>query len=67
MFFVMFFVGTVLHIIYSDPVCFLVTEYLRVDPVQLQHQSVNQFSVHPLVRAQELGVPLELLMVIVNV
>lgn len=33
----------------SDHVGFLVTEYLGVYPVQLQHQSVNQFSFHPLV------------------
>lgn len=50
-----------------DPVGFLVTEYLGVDPVQLQHQSVNHVGVQPLIWAQELGVPLELLMVAVNV
>ncbi|KAF0036087.1 hypothetical protein F2P81_011399 [Scophthalmus maximus] len=33
----------------SDPVGFFVTEYLGVDPVELQHQSVNEFNVHPLI------------------
>lgn len=33
--------GTVSYIICSDPVGFLVTEYLGEDPVQLQHQFVN--------------------------
>lgn len=46
---------------------FLVSEYLGVDPVELQNQFVNQLSVHPLVCAQELSVPLQLLMVTVNV
>lgn len=56
-----------LYVICSDPVGFLVAEYLGVDPVELQHQCVDQLSVHPLVWAQEVSVPLELLMVIVNV
>lgn len=38
-----------LYVICSDPVGFLVAEYLGVDPVELQHQRVDQLSVHPLV------------------
>lgn len=51
----------------SDPVSFFVTEYLRVDPVQLQHQFVDQLSIHPLIWAHELGVHPKAFMVTVKV
>lgn len=50
-----------------DPVGFLVTEYLGVDPVELQHQSVNQLGVQPLIRAQELDITLQLVLVAIKI
>lgn len=46
---------------WSDLAGFLVTEYLRVDSVELQHQPVDQLGVHPLIRAEKRCIILELL------